>query len=618
MSFPETQAKQNNPWVIVMKPGDIGGSNLADELRQGGLPIQIVTSSDSISQIRKPRAIIVILSANSETSEPIHTILKTKLQPVIPVLASNQSLPSGPWSTKPVLLGKDTVRTILEYLSHWETNSMDNQNTMPRQSFSKSASSTRVPSSAYSTKPASKPMESKGSGSPARPIPPPPPPPVRRGFFAPQSLVNIVILLVVVGLVASLIMVARTFLLGGSDVTNYSASVPGPTCDNDGHWVQATGSQFTLACEKDGLVVTKPANSHNYAEIIFEGQGSSRHNFPTSYRAKVNIDVIKGGSDATIGLKVHSQQPTGGHILEISPDSRWFISRYDPNGNSTLLARGATNKPATHYTLEVTVDGPIITMFIDGTKAITVADNTFNSTIGIALEAMQGQNQKEDLAVKFSQFQFTRLDDPKLSASDAVATITSQSSTQSHTPYHASVPGSECDKGGAIWQMPIVLGNTAVVTCQTNGMQIMQDSSPNQASIVRFLGFNGILPSNYKIEVTTDLSKMPSKGCATLYTRVGSSGYYITFICRDGSWNLDRVSLPGGEHTTLDSGYIGSKSTYKIALSANGQTHTLSVDDKELTSKKDSTIAETQFIGLGLDNSKGSVVFSDFTFTLLS
>src|SRR5262249_40537347 len=113
-----------------------------------------------------------------------------------------------------------------------------------------------------------------------------------------------------------------------------------------------------------------------------------------------------------------------------------------------------------------------------------------------------------------------------------------------HTPtttsqtYSAHVPGKDCDFKGAVW----TTNNPA--QCLKSRLEMTEQlSSPDQysATVLFDLPQQGIA-KNYRVSAHFDMSKLsgaPKDACAVLVTHITDAGWYLTQVCRNGSWEID-------------------------------------------------------------------------------
>ena len=195
---------------------------------------------------------------------------------------------------------------------------------------------------------------------------------------------------------------------------------------------------------------------------------------------------------------------------------------------------------------------------------------------------------------------------------DASAQLVSQ-------PYGPVIPGPGCD-GGASWTVPP--GDPITTNCLgAAGLQVA--AAHPGAGDIQFLLPGGPFPRNYRISVQVNLSHMPD-GCASIDTRAGSAGHYMSFICTNtlkGAqtyiWGIQ--ALGPKMFKQLGSGIVRKANTYVLEATAANTIQQITVDGSS-AAFTNGTFAGTEFVSLGISDSGeqgGSVIFSNFTFTPL-
>jgi hypothetical protein len=180
--------------------------------------------------------------------------------------------------------------------------------------------------------------------------------------------------------------------------------------------------------------------------------------------------------------------------------------------------------------------------------------------------------------------------------------------------YGATIPGPDCDNGGANWS--VISGNPIRIGCLKTGLEV---KIPARNTVgISFIPPSGVFTQNYQVSVQVVFSHL-SKDCASIETHSTSAGYYSNLICYDGSWGIQRTV--GKSDTILALGAFRQATSYTIEATTIGTNQRIAIDGKELKSISDTALATTESINLGITNfgsSISSVIFSNFVFTPLS
>ncbi len=408
--------------------------------------------------------------------------------------------------------------------------------------------------------------------------------------------------------------------------TAYSIGVPGPHCvDHGGNWFLATDAQATVSCTTEGMQLDAGATDGRYAEVFYATPGGGR--FDARYRVTVDARITAGSPTASVGIEVHRQTPRGGQILEIARNGMWMITRFTSAGKTQRLAIGMVAQMPTNPQLTVEVNGPIITLSLNGTLLGSTADPTYLTTSSIALVA---RDVGQPTTALFDHFTYQPLGvatevtvTPGSSAAGTALGNSASTPTASGgvgTPtYSAPVPGPGCDQGGAFWPAPARVGALTQFSCSPTGLRISQSPQASAMSTVRFYGEVGDFPTNYLVAATIDVSQL-NGGCAGFFTRVqDDGGRYGFFLCgQTGEWYIARFAAENGVATTLQSGIVPLASSYQVAAIMREQTLTMRINGRDVGQANDATYSTTSYLDLVMfagSAGAGTVTFSDFNYT---
>jgi len=369
----------------------------------------------------------------------------------------------------------------------------------------------------------------------------------------------------------------------------------------------------TLAgsCASNGYTLTKSGNFDVAGEIFFDGR--SRTPFTSSYRIAVTAAITGGDAATAVGLEVHRQTPKGGQILT-AQSSGWDFALNDTNGNPVRrLALGFFAKPVKTFIFNVVVNGPVMTVTINGVKVDTVTDTTYTTTSAIAL-VLADAGGKAPASAHFSAFTYQPLPPSPLSALSAQATATAVAKAQ--PAYKATIPGPGCDTGKGQWD-PTDFGDPLTqVKCLSNGLQIIQNAATQSPGQVHFYNLDGNFPANYSVGVTVDLSGA-NAGEAGIFVRTSDEGSYHVYLSGTGHWRIHKTS----SNTDIASGQVALNTAQptQLLVTAKGAVISLSINGTQVTATKDATasLTATDNISLAANALTGNitVTFSDFVFT---
>ncbi len=179
--------------------------------------------------------------------------------------------------------------------------------------------------------------------------------------------------------------------------------------------------------------------------------------------------------------------------------------------------------------------------------------------------------------------------------------------------YGPTIPGSDCDNGGANWS--VVSGSPISISCLKSGLEVKIVG--RSAGRISFIPPSGVFTQNYRVSVQVDFSHLLG-GCVSIETRATSVENYSNLICYDGSWGIHR--MVGKAETILALGAFRRATSYTIEATTIGANQRIAIDGTELGSVSDTTLTTTMSVNLRIYNfgsSMGSVIFSNFVFTPL-
>ena len=631
--------------LIATAPNDPQAIGLAKELRTLGMNIIVAETVGLASQADEVGACIILLRLGQWRSTPsIVTAMRCNPRYMIPVLAEPMPLPNGSWATEPVKI-RESLTTTAKELQILITNYFQ---TLPE---SPAASATRNPNTGPLVALPKSLLQPSGHKAKQK-----------RSVLYTQLLVALLILLGL-GLLAyyrphltlpRFATSTQQSLTASNIVGNhpYIATAPGPGCDAKGaDWevgtyykvpVTPTASQATplpkstptlqvvidnstvTTCQQNGLLVKHMDHFDNYATIIFASTNPLAQHFKT----QVTATVVAASNTASFDLGVRNQgnarvNSNGGYgddTIAVDGTGRWDTQRYNDITDQQDAHFTTGFIPATKtFTLAAEVDGPLMTFSLNGQKVTTIVDPTYPTSYGISF-GISDPDAKSPPSALFSQFTYTPLSATNLTTNDVIATATAQAGKDGQTPYTTSTPGFGCDKKGGQWE-PVLAGKDAVTTsCLPQGLSVSQGASAKYISDIAFYWLNGNFPTNYKVSVQIDLSKL-NGGCAGITTRTDlQAAGYVFFICADGSWQIVRYDSNGGNGHQLASGTTIQRSSYTLEATSNGSLQSLSLNGVKVSSVTDKTLTTTAHVDLSTappQGSAGTAIYSNFVFTPL-
>jgi hypothetical protein len=605
---------------------------LADELEAIGYRVIIVDVPAKARRALDADACVIVLTPEEWRDPAIGEVMRSRPQVIVPLLAAPMDLPRAAWSADPVSM-RGSPAQVAESIADAIDMATGAGQLGAARSGRRGGDSPAGPR--------------RGGYEDGPPYGPPDPfygPMAERGSYPgsvsvasrslPQKAAKPPMALRVTSIVIAVIVALgvgyyadRHFLHASvvDTMTPYSANVPGPGCDKGGGtWKLPTDvSGYTTTCQATGMLLSQNNNYKKAAEVFFDG--TSQQNLPANYRLQVTAEITQGDKNVEVGLVAHRQTPYGGNYFLASEDSLWEADRLSSdNVTDTVLRLGFLSQGLKKYTLGVTVEGPTMTFSINGTQIASVTDSTFTSTPAVSL-ALIDPLATQPIAALFSQFSIAPLPAPSLSTSSALATATAQAAAANAT-YRATTPGPGCDKGGAQWATPAVLGQAsgATLTCTSSGLKIVSPQTTSQGDVFiggpAYYGPTGVLPANYQVSVTATLSD--TNAIAGIATRDTESSAYL-YLVSAGSWAIFEVPSSGPFRTlaSQNDATLAAGTPLTIAITEHGSSHTLAVNGKTLATVSDSSIVPGQnyenvmIASVGSSAGSSTVTFKDFVFT---
>lgn len=187
--------------------------------------------------------------------------------------------------------------------------------------------------------------------------------------------------------------------ISSSQPQPYTASIPGPGCDNGGAAWGFIGAGVTGACLAQGFKLSRAANSGNIAMAEFRWPN---HPFPSDYAVSVDISALTVQGCAGVHLRWSGRAAYGFFICR---SGAWDIYRYDSQGTPSTLLSG-TVQASDSYHLEAAVSGTTEELVIDNGEVHTTQDGTNTVTESLALDVDTGNNGPAGSAV-FRNFIYT-------------------------------------------------------------------------------------------------------------------------------------------------------------------------------------------------------------------
>lgn len=196
-----------------------------------------------------------------------------------------------------------------------------------------------------------------------------------------------------------------------------------------------------------------------------------------------------------------------------------------------------------------------------------------------------------------------------------VPLFVSETPTSLDPMYSTSMPGPNCDKGGARWGSPPTDDALSYGCDSSNGFWISRASGGKYIQTAEFLGQGGKLSADVNLRVTVRLT---GSMCAGVRMREGfGAGGYDFLVCTDGLYLVASNSSASGHNVNLKAATLAAKDTYVLIASTKGSTLTLTIDGNSVFTGEDSEYPTANGCGLLVGNDRGRAYFSDFTYTPL-
>ncbi len=580
----------------------------------------------------------------------IVAVVRARPPILIPVLSEPMPLPEGPWTEAPIEMRqppREVARQIIEVIEDVGPPRGGGSRYRPDESYSPSGRSGSRGSSRMSSQPRletpSRPydsfamdaMDSDSAYMPLRPDVTGKSGAQRsgKGRISPGGIAVITTIMVLLALVGGYFgfrHLQSTGGLGGDPSTStYSAAKPGKGCDT-GHavWIDSADSQFTFACQPDGLLI-----SQNGDYTLFSGEGYQGGGDPlaTSYHVQVDVQIQSHEPTNTVGINVHQTKTpqntlSGGQLFSVQASGFWTVTRLSADGSSgQRLADGVLAQPATKLTLAVDVRGAVMAFSANGQVVATIADATYPKTDAIALvvsnhsmlpNVVTGSNP---VAALFSHFSFAPITSGIIPPTAAIATATAQTAANLNTPYKAAQPGPGCDTGKGQWAGPAFFGDAATASCSGGLHLSISRSAKTPVGRAGFFWLDGNFSPDYSVSTQATLNQL-NTGSVLLSLRVTADGRYIFSLNAQGQWTI-RSADAANNYSTIDQGTAAVGASVLIAATVKGTTLTLALNGKQVASDTDGSETDTSYIALGIVGASGqscATTFSNFTFTPLS
>lgn len=374
-----------------------------------------------------------------------------------------------------------------------------------------------------------------------------------------------------------------------SENASYTATLPGPSCDDgDASWTLTAPAPLGLDCGDSGLALTVPAHETNVMTFI-----PPDGYFGPNYQASIRVNFVR----MTLGcLSVETRVTNAGYyFFNICNTGTWTVDRY--TGVSSLILADGVVAPAESYALKVTANGADQRLAIGAQQVATVADPDYQSTQSLAL-GIQNLSGQPGVA-RISQFAYQPL--------GQTATMAAAGS------YFAASPGPRCDRGAAQWAVldPAYAG----VGCQPTGTALAVSARVPPGE----LGFTppgGTFPADYSVSVRANLRQLPG-GCAEVGVRMVGVNGYKDAICADGAWSIDESD--GSAQSVLARGAVPKAGSYALESITDGDEQSVAINGVTVARVQSSSLTTTAYvlIAAGGGSRSGSAVLSDFAFTPL-
>ncbi len=166
----------------------------------------------------------------------------------------------------------------------------------------------------------------------------------------------------------------------------YSTSVPGHFCDKSGgNWVDYNNP--TIICQSSNVGISNSQANLVGTFLIGLPNGAA---VPSNYVIEAQLQQ-SSSSHADFGIYFRNQpgDAAGVYTFLIHPDGAWSCYVYDNTlGNPTQIATGGSIVDAhSSMTVDVVVNGPDFTFFVNGNKVGNVHDTTYpKGTPGITVD----------------------------------------------------------------------------------------------------------------------------------------------------------------------------------------------------------------------------------------
>ena len=166
----------------------------------------------------------------------------------------------------------------------------------------------------------------------------------------------------------------------------YSATAPGPNCDNGGgQWSAYNGVQVNCQSNATQLASTTQKDT---LQGIFLTKIPNRA-FPANYVVQAQLQPSQNSTGA-FGIYFRNQPDSqqGAYAFLLRPDGSWTVNVYDNNtGALTRLATGSLGSPVQDSVqMAVVAKGSQLSFYINGQSVKTLNDQTYSTgTAGVAL-----------------------------------------------------------------------------------------------------------------------------------------------------------------------------------------------------------------------------------------
>ncbi len=182
----------------------------------------------------------------------------------------------------------------------------------------------------------------------------------------------------------------------------YKAPVPGPGCDTHGAlWTVTAGEPITTICGQAGLHVEIGPGPGVEGDVKFLPQnGFTSQNYGISVKI-----VFSKGFDGCAGIFTRASA-AGRYLTAVCGDGSVNIDKQGLHGISPPLYLNFTSRALT-YTVTAASQGSDQSVYVDGARLGTIADDTFSTTEYIGLGIVSNSSVAESAV--FSGFSFTPL-----------------------------------------------------------------------------------------------------------------------------------------------------------------------------------------------------------------